>query len=219
VPTIRFIDPVAADADTIVVPIRAGAPLTEGLPDDVVAMAAAHSGKPGAVEVLPRPTQRPSKVLLVGVGEGASGWRAAGAGLARSAARTTSVTVALPTAEDPDIRAFAEGVLLGSYRFRLAGPRADGPPELAEVLLAGTPDEAALAAARVTADATTLARDLTNMPSDVKTPQWFAERVTEAAAAYPGLTVSVREPEQLETEGFGGILAVGGGSSRGPRLV
>ncbi|GIF51046.1 leucyl aminopeptidase [Asanoa ferruginea] len=218
-PTIRFIDTADADADTIVVPIRAGAPLAEGLPDDVVAMAATHSGKPGAVEVLPRPTQRPSKVLLVGVGEGASGWRAAGAGLARSTARTASVTVALPTAEDPDIRAFAEGVLLGSYKFRLAAPRADGPPELAEVLLAGTPDEAALAAARATAAATTLARDLTNMPSDVKTPQWFAERVTEAAAAYPGLTVSVREPAQLEAEGFGGILAVGGGSSRGPRLV
>jgi leucyl aminopeptidase len=31
--------------------------------------------------------------------------------------------------------------------------------------------------------------------------------------------VSVREPAQLAAEGFGGILAVGGGSKRGPRLL
>ncbi|GAA1887447.1 leucyl aminopeptidase [Asanoa iriomotensis] len=217
-PTFRFIDPTDVDADTLVVPTRAGAPLTGGLPADVVAMAAEHSGKAGTVEVLPRPTQRPAKVLLVGVGDaGPSGWRAAGAGLARSTARTASVTVSLPA--DADIRAFAEGVLLGSYRFRLAGPKAGGAPELTEVLLAGAPDEAALTAARVTAETTTLARDLTNMPSDQKTPEWFAERVTAAAAAHDGLTVSVRDPERLAAEGFGGILAVGGGSARGPRLV
>jgi leucyl aminopeptidase len=218
VPAFRFIDPGDVDAETLVVPTRPGAPLTAGLPADVVAMAAEHRGKGGAVEVLPRPTQRPAKVLLIGVGEGdANGWRAAGAGLARSTARTATVTVTLPP--DADVRAFAEGVLLGSYRFRLGGPKPDAPPELAEVLLAGAPDEAALAAARATADATTLARDLTNMPSDRKTPEWFAERVRAAAGAYDGLTVSVRDPEQLAAEGFGGILAVGGGSARGPRLV
>nr|WP_245871268.1 leucyl aminopeptidase [Asanoa hainanensis] len=201
-------------------PTRAGEPLRAGLPADVVALAADHSGKGGVVEVLPRPGQRPSKVLLVGVGDGgASGWRAAGAGLARSAARTSTVTVALPTADDIDLRAFAEGVLLGSYRFRLGAPRPDAPPALDEVLLAGPPDEEALTVARATAEATTLARDLTNMPSDRKTPEWFAERVSAAAAAYDGLTISVRDPQQLAAEGFGGILAVGGGSSRGPRLV
>jgi leucyl aminopeptidase len=31
--------------------------------------------------------------------------------------------------------------------------------------------------------------------------------------------VKVRDPEQLAAEGFGGILAIGGGSTRGPRLV
>ena len=36
---------------------------------------------------------------------------------------------------------------------------------------------------------------------------------------YDGLSVAVREAAQLTAEGFGGILAVGGGSSRPPRLV
>jgi leucyl aminopeptidase len=43
--------------------------------------------------------------------------------------------------------------------------------------------------------------------------------VVAEAATRPGLTVRVRDPEQLRAEGFGGILAVGGGSATPPRLV
>ncbi len=53
----------------------------------------------------------------------------------------------------------------------------------------------------------------------MKSPAWFAEQVVTAAADRPGLSVTVREPDQLAEEGFGGILAVGGGSAQGPRLV
>ena len=214
-PTIRFTD--SAAAPTLAVPVRDGTPLVGGLPDDVVTMAATHQGSAGQVEVLPRPLGDPSKVLLVGVGDGdAGGWRAAGAGLARSPQREAALTVALAGA-GADVRAFAEGVLLGSYRFRLAEPRPDAPPELAEVLLAAPPDEAALDAARAVADATTLARDLTNMPSDVKSPEWFAERVAAAVAGVDTLSLSVRAGAELAA--FGGLQAVGGGSARGPRLV
>ncbi|BCB85413.1 hypothetical protein Psuf_027260 [Phytohabitans suffuscus] len=81
------------------------------------------------------------------------------------------------------------------------------------------PYAGALAAARATADATRLARDLTNTPSSLKNPAWFAARVVAAAEGRAGLSVTVREPEQLAAEGFGGILAVGGGSASPPRLV
>ncbi|RQX02544.1 leucyl aminopeptidase family protein, partial [Micromonospora globispora] len=74
-------------------------------------------------------------------------------------------------------------------------------------------------AARTTAEMTRLARDLTNTPSSVKNPQWFAEQVRAAVADQPDLHLRVREPEELEAEGFGGILAVGRGSASGPRLV
>ena len=66
---------------------------------------------------------------------------------------------------------------------------------------------------------TRLARDLTNTPSSVKTPQWFADQVAAAAAGRPDLRLRVRGPAELAAEGFGGILAVGGGSASGPRLV
>lgn len=46
----------------------------------------------------------------------------------------------------------------------------------------------------------------------------MAERAGELAAE-AGLVTQVFDPEALAAEGFGGILAVGAGSSRGPRLV
>jgi leucyl aminopeptidase len=77
---------------------------------------------------------------------------------------------------------------------------------------------AAVTAAGAVAEAVGLARDLTNMPSARKTPAWLAgEAVTVAAAS--GLTVRIREPGELAAEGFGGILAVGAGSARPPRLI
>ncbi len=80
--------------------------------------------------------------------------------------------------------------------------------------LAGTLD-----AARTTAEMTRLARDLTNTPSSTKNPEWFAAQVAGAASGRTGLHLRVRGPQELAAEGFGGILAVGGGSASGPRLV
>jgi leucyl aminopeptidase len=78
---------------------------------------------------------------------------------------------------------------------------------------------AALARAQRIAEMTILARDLTNTPSDRKTPAWIARQVEKAAAGVANLSFKVRLPKALAEEGFNGILAVGGGSTRGPRLV
>jgi leucyl aminopeptidase len=179
-------------------------------------------GRAGLLHTLPRPLRAPERLLLVGIGDGAEpGWRAAGAAVVRASLKDESVTVLLPPAVEPvAVRGIAEGALLASYRYRLGAD--DGSRRLSEVVLvladpAGYAE--AIHTAQRVAEATILARDLVNTPSDVKTPHWFTERVTAAAAGHPGLTVSVRAPEQLAAEGFGGILAVGGGSTRGPRLL
>jgi leucyl aminopeptidase len=216
----------SADSDTLVLPIFESTSGTDlGVGPDLVAEveALAPSGAAGALQALPRPLRHPSRVLLVGVGDGIeSGWRAAGAATARSDARGASIAVAVP--DEPDaVRGFTEGARLATYRFRMASrPADDAQAELSEVVLRA-PDRpelrAALDTAVATAEATALARDLTNMPSNVKYPEWFAEQVGAAAAGYDGLTLAVRDPEQLAADGFGGLLAVGGGSPRGPRLV
>jgi leucyl aminopeptidase len=76
----------------------------------------------------------------------------------------------------------------------------------------------ALELAVAVARAVYLARDLINMPSLVKTPEWLADRAVEVASA-SGLTARVVGQADLEAGGFGGLVAVGAGSPRGPRLV
>jgi leucyl aminopeptidase len=214
-----------------------------------------HSGRPGVITALPRPLAMPRRVLLVGVGDGSeSGWRAAGAALARSAAKEDTLDVLFPLSAGPAaIRGLAEGLWLASYTFNLtqrhsepANGGGDAPtpitgldrrpaekyvdPEAGQtlrkvtVLMADASDPDGKYATELTeaysiATATRFARDLTNMPSEEKTPAWFADQVTSIAAGKTGLTVKVWAGDELASAGFGGVIAVGGGSTRAPRLV
>ena len=206
----------ADEAATLVVP--AGHP--GELAEEVAAVVATTDGADdaGTVTELLRPLRTPAKVLIVGVGSGdEAGWRTAGAAVTRKAGGSESLAVALPESIAGDaVRGLAEGLWLGGYRFRDAVK----PGRAAAVQLITTTDFAAsVAHARATARAAWLARDLTNTPSSTKNPAWFAAQVQAEAAGRDGVTVKVWEPEQLRAEGFGGILAVGGGSATPPRLV
>ncbi|MFJ5667262.1 leucyl aminopeptidase family protein [Micromonospora sp. LA-10] len=225
--------PVGSDA--LALPVRPGKPGSpaELVPtaappgEDVRAEAAAVlpatrlTGAAGEVREHLRPGSAPGRLWLLGVGNGEEhDWRTAGAALARAAKDETQITIALPAEATAALRGLAEGLLLGSYRYRLtdSGRR----PALAEALVLVDDPEAlagTLDAARTTAEMTRLARDLTNTPSSTKNPEWFAEQVAGAASGHTGLHLRVRGPQELAAEGFGGILAVGGGSASGPRLV
>jgi leucyl aminopeptidase len=185
---------------------------------------AEHPGRAGATNLLPRPGRRPALAIAVGTGEGdESGWRAAGAAVARAAASQPSAAVVMPAQAPPDaVRGIAEGLWLASYRYRLAADPPGTAPKLRTVTLAVDDParyQAALDTAEETARATLFARDLTNTPSLRKNPAWFATQVRRAAEAYPRLSLTVRDRRALAAEGFGGILAVGRGSTNEPRLV
>jgi leucyl aminopeptidase len=62
------------------------------------------------------------------------------------------------------------------------------------------------------------ARELINMPANDLYPEMFAQRAEELAAGLP-VTVEVWDEKKLEIEKCGGILGVGRGSSRPPRMV
>jgi leucyl aminopeptidase len=196
--------------------------------------AAGVTGRAGDVHAVPRPGSSPSLGWLVGVGSGRNcDYRLAGAALVRAAgARAdsdrdagrrawSSLQVALPSNIDAErVASFALGAALGSYRFRISAEDRSSP--VSSIALIG-PDEPAMAQAveraAVLARATALTRDLTNMPSDVKEPAWLAATAARLAERMPGLTARIRDEGWLAEHGFGGVLAVGGGSARPPRLI
>jgi leucyl aminopeptidase len=70
----------------------------------------------------------------------------------------------------------------------------------------------------VTAQAVRFARDLSNTPSLEKSPAWLAEAAA-GAVRDSEVEAKVRDEKQLRAGGFGGILSVGSGSTRPPRLI
>jgi leucyl aminopeptidase len=161
-------------------------------------------------------------VLLVGVGEERpADLRRAGASLARQVrGRTRVATSVAASADDAALRAFVEGVLLGSFTFHRRSTDPTPPPRT--FVLAG-PGSAAqrqdavdrgVAAGR----AGWTSRTLAATPSNEKNPAWMAAQA-EAYAEEAGLTVTVRDEHRLAEEGFGGLIGVGQASATPPRLV
>ncbi|MBA9003861.1 leucyl aminopeptidase [Thermomonospora cellulosilytica] len=211
----------AEGAELVAVPVRPGpeadvAGLGVSPPVDPAELLAFHDAKGEAGEVLACPLRlgdRTAELLLYGVGDGSPGaLRRAGAALARRA-KGREHLVAVPPEGDP--AAFAEGLLLGSYEFWIG----EEPRKRAVgAVTVRTADRAAVDRAVIVAQAVAQARDLANQPSTDKGPAWLADRAVEFAEA-AGLGVRIRDENALRAEGFGGLLTVGAGSPRPPRLI
>ncbi|WP_016699590.1 leucyl aminopeptidase, partial [Actinoalloteichus spitiensis] len=121
-----------------------------------------------------------------------------------------------------DLGAAAQGTLLGAYRFtRYRTEPGDAPVGRVEFVLPtaveGDP-QATLTAATAIASAVNTARDLVNTPPNDLFPESFAERASDLAKE-AGVDIEVLDEKGLRKGGYGGILGVGGGSTRGPRLL
>src|SRR6266566_968002 len=242
---VRAIDAGSLDAcDLLIIPVEAGGEVaTDDALDAVLAVPVADtvrtaqlSGKPGqSSQAAARAGSVTVKIVFLGVGDRSPrALRRAGGELGRMLQPgdrgLSSVVAGRPAAE---VRSYAEGVLLGSYRYSEKSGSASDQAQDAELRLLVTPagngdgtpaTGAAGEAAAVIAEATTvasavaLARDLTNTPSIRKSPQWLADAAVEVASN-SGLLARIWTDQELLSSGFGGITAVGGGSDRPPRLI
>lgn len=140
----------------------------------------------------------------------ASAGRRAGAALATR----VSTDVLLLTHTTADVRAaFAEGWLLAGYTFTLRSQT----PQLAGSLRMPLSTHQ-LAQVHLTAQAVAAARDLANTPGNLMNPQAFTDRVA-ALCHTDRMRVQVIDADHLRRKGFGGMIAVGGGSVHPPRLI
>ncbi|MDP9094310.1 MAG: leucyl aminopeptidase [Actinomycetota bacterium] len=232
-PALRILPPSATiDSDAVVVGVVAGSDglrLASGAKAVDTALgrrliaalkAAGASGKADDVVKIPTLGLAPfGLVIATGLGPDPKApeqlRRAVGAAM-RAATNNPRVHIAI----DGPIDAIAEGALLGSYTFSLyksALPRR----ALRTITMTANLDSAARSAlrrARIVAAAVIGARDLVNMPPNDLYPETFAARAA-ALAATQGLDFEVLDAKALARGGYGGILAVGGGSARPPRLV
>ncbi|MGV0874214.1 leucyl aminopeptidase [Mycolicibacterium sp. XJ879] len=183
-------------------------------------------GAKGGAEQVTRvvvPSLPVSSVLAVGLGKRRDEYdadvirRAAGvAARSLNGAETVSTTLS-----DIDLDATVEGLILGAYRFTdfrsdKTAPKDPGLRAITALSTSAKKDAAQRAADIATAVAT--ARDFVNTPPSHLFPGEFAKRA-KALGESAGLDVEILDEKALEKAGYGGIIGVGKGSSRPPRLV
>ncbi len=175
------------------------------------------------------------RVLLVGLGKDGKvtgeRLRRSGGSAVRRAGRGKSQRVSfwLPRIKGlsaPDAaRAVAEGCVLGGYRFDDYRDLGDAEPGRVRTVTIFSSGEKQLAAVRkatkigrILAEGQNLARDLSNAPGNDLPPSKLASEARRVARA-TGLACQVMDVAELRRRKMGGILAVGGGSTRTPRLI
>jgi leucyl aminopeptidase len=169
-----------------------------------------------------------SSVLTIGLAKPRSEWpadtvrRAAGVA-ARSLGKTESVITTLAELPGAGVASAAvEGLILGSYRFTEFRSDKTAPKDqaLRKITVLATAKDAKNDAAHAAAVATAVAtaRDFVNTPPSHLFPAEFARRA-KALGESVGLEVEVLDEKALQKGGYGGIIGVGQGSSRPPRLV
>ncbi|MGX1703353.1 leucyl aminopeptidase [Microbacterium sp. NPDC055357] len=179
------------------------------------------TGAPGSYARVSAPESTSLPLALVGTGsdpDAAALRDAVGTGI-RSLVGFEHVAVAAPLADPQLWTAAAEGAGLGGYRFK--GYKSEAPkPRASRVVVHGTAEAEPGEIADITAiaDAAALVKDLVSIPAEWLGPADFAERAVAAVEGL-GVSVDVLDETQLAEGGYGGILGVGQGSDRPPRLV
>ncbi len=234
--TVASVLPSDLDSAVLIVPVITGDndeakvlanPFLDAEATGEIEVALKALGAKGSTEQLTRvlvPSLPVASVLAVGLGKDRDEWPAdvirGAAGVAARALNGTETVVT--TLSELDVAAAVEGLILGAYRFSEFRSAKTAPKEagLTALTVLSTADDAETAAARGVdvATAVATARDLVNTPPSHLFPGEFAKRA-KALGKSAGLEVEVLSKKELEDAGYGGIVGVGKGSSRGPRLV
>lgn len=186
------------------------------------------SGGTEQVHRLVVPSLPVASVLTVGLGKPRPEWspdtirRAAGAA-ARSLGRAEAVITTLAELPGDGVASAAvEGLILGSYRFTAfrSGKTAPKDAGLRKITVLSTAKDAKKQVAHGAAVATAVAtaRDFVNTPPSHLFPAEFARRA-KALGESVGLQVEVLDEKALAKGGYGGVIGVGQGSARPPRLI
>lgn len=214
-----YVIPITKKADKIVLgetPIETSALATV----DLAAIGA--SADLEAIVRIPAPGGATYALLGVGIKPlSQNDFRNLGAATSRKLANFKDIVIGILTQSPQETEALLEGASLGTYTHTSYKGISKGVgSKVQTVCLISThkPSAAAVAKIGVLTESVNLTRDLVNAPGLDVYPESLAKLV-QAAAKGSGVTVQIWAEERLAKEGLGGILGVGLGSNRGPRLV
>ncbi|MDO5093771.1 MAG: leucyl aminopeptidase [Propionibacteriaceae bacterium] len=240
IPVLKTAKSINKDADVVVVGLTnvGDTPTLVGVPADLeklfakrcpaplleTALSLGASSSLGSLACLP---PLPQRIVVVGLGDAdatPSALRyAAGAALRKISdlkdTRALHVAVSLEV-NDPELaQAATEGAVLGAYRIpKITRESAEPTVATITVVTGRAQVKAAVETGGVVAAAVTQARDWVNTPPNLLYPETFAESAKHAVGDLK-VGVEILDEKALAKGGYGGLLAVGGGSARPPRLV
>jgi len=229
--------PAATTADALLVPLTPGrgkkivvhaegltpaqsTKIAEGL------QAVGATGKAGETNAIPSPTGIKAPVVVgVGLGDrrkdsGGEKLRRAIGNAVRGATGKRKIAIALPDNDDQTLASVAMAARLAAYSFGEFKSEPTSPVRSIAICVSSSDaaSRAIIERAETVGDAVSFTRDLINTPPNALAPADLAQAAKDAVADLP-VKVKVWDEKALETDGCGGILGVGKGSSRPPRLV
>lgn len=119
------------------------------------------------------------------------------------------------------LAAAVTGFGLGSYSYaglRKETEESKDKTTTVTFISTGKDDKDVFVEAQIIVESVLLARDLVNTPSSHLYPESYSVIASNEASKH-GLQTTILDEKQLADQGFSGILAVGNGSSRKPRLL
>ncbi|MDH6533045.1 leucyl aminopeptidase [Aurantimicrobium minutum] len=180
------------------------------------------SGATDALTKITDPTNPARIIAVVGLGSDPltpAILRNAAASAVRRLQGNPSVAIDLNAHSSEETLAIAEGALLGTYSFDSYKSTPSPKTSITEItVISGNLDGTIVDRARVVAEALSLVKDLVNTPPNDMYPASFVEHAEAAVKGLP-LAVTVWDEKKLAKDGFGGIVGVGQGSSRPPRMM
>ena len=229
--------PLSLTADVLVLGVRATDDGPRLIAEDAafadLAAGLAAIGVTGGVDELvrvPASIGSARSIALVGIGSSAPSedtLRYAAGTATRRLTGVASLVLALPTLSSAEVLAVLEGAAIGAYSYtayRSSSLKKTMLPATEITIstgidLGGFPaGDDLLSRAAIVAAAVHSVRDLVNAPPSDLYPESFADAVRGLAEGLP-VDVEVMAEDELLAGDFGGILGVGQGSIRGPRLV
>ena len=116
-------------------------------------------------------------------------------------------------------QSFAEGLILGSYRFNDYKTKKDEDTRSGSALVSGNVDKKSLEKGRILGASVCFARDLGNHPANILTPTYLAKEAEQIAKDSPKMECHVFDIKEIKKMGMGAFYGVAQGAKEPAKMI